>query len=218
MILDNVKLPKYSEIVNLTLGNGERRQGQVLEIHGKRAIVQVFEGTAGIDNTYTRCEFQGDVLKMGISEEMLGRSFDGSGRPLDQKDLPVLPEAYLDIMGQPINPCMREYPKEMIQTGISAIDVLTSIARGQKIPLFSAAGLPHNDIAAQICRQASLVKKNMKTGKSTIDESDENFAIVFGAMGINMETARCAAFVFVLGSVLGDVLCVWVLTRPGSLL
>lgn len=185
VILDNVKLPKFSEIVNITLGNGEKRSGQVLEIHGKMAVVQVFEGTAGIDNTYTRCEFQGDVLKMPISEEMLGRSFDGSGKPIDQKDLPILAEDYLDIMGQPINPCKRNYPREMIQTGISALDVQVSIARGQKIPLFSAAGLPHNEIAAQIVRQASLVQK-----KSTIDESEESFAIVFGAMGISMETAR----------------------------
>jgi len=115
----------------------------------------------------------------------LGRSFDGSGRPLDQKDLPILPEDYLDITGQPINPYSRKYPKQMIQTGISCIDVQCSIARGQKIPLFSAAGLPHDDIAAQICRQASLVAT-----KSTIDESDESFAIVFGAMGVNMSTAR----------------------------
>lgn len=185
VILDNVKIPKFAEIVNLTLGNGEKRQGQVLEINGKQAVVQVFEGTSGIDNTHTRCEFTGDVLKMPISEEMLGRTFNGSGKPMDQKDLPVLAEAYLDIMGQPINPFSRTYPKEMIQTGITALDVMNSIARGQKIPLFSAAGLPHNDIAAQICRQASLVQT-----KSTIDESDDNFCLVFAAMGINMETAR----------------------------
>lgn len=185
VILDRVKLPKYAEIVDITLGSGEKRQGQVLEIAGDKAIVQVFEGTSGIDNTYTRCEFKGDVLKMPISEEMLGRSFDGSGRPLDRKDLPILAEDYLDIMGQPINPCQRNYPREMIQTGISAIDTMTSIARGQKIPLFSAAGLPHNDIAAQICRQASLVAKS-----SVVDESEDSFAIVFAAMGINMETAR----------------------------
>jgi len=185
VILDNVKLPKYAEIVNLKLGNGEKRQGQVLEISGKQAVVQVFEGTAGIDNTYTRCEFTGDVLRMPISEEMLGRSFDGSGRPLDHKDLPVLAEDYLDIQGQPINPCKRTYPKQMIQTGISVLDVQCSIARGQKIPLFSAAGLPHNDIAAQIVRQASLVSHSSKQ-----DESEESFAIVFAAMGINIETAR----------------------------
>lgn len=185
VILDNVKLPKYAEIVNITLGNGEKRQGQVLEIQGSKAVVQIFEGTSGIDNTYTRCEFSGDVMKMPISEEMLGRTFDGSGRPQDQKDLQVLAEDYMDIMGQPINPFKRTYPQEMIQTGISAIDVQCSIARGQKIPLFSAAGLPHNDIAAQICRQASLVST-----KETVDESEESFAIVFAAMGINMGTAR----------------------------
>jgi V-type H+-transporting ATPase subunit B len=120
---------------------------------------------------------------MPISEEMLGRTFNGSGVPLDQGP-PVLAEDYLNINGQPINPCMRVYPEEMIQTGISAIDVMNSIARGQKIPLFSAAGLPHNEIGAQICRQASLVK-----GKDTLDKSGDNFAIVFAAMGVIKETA-----------------------------
>lgn len=121
---------------------------------------------------------------MPISTEMLGRQFNGSGQPIDHGP-PVLAEDFLDIQGQPINPFQREYPKEMIQTGISAIDVMNSIARGQKIPLFSAAGLPHNEIGAQICRQASLVKH-----KDVHDHSDENFAIVFGAMGVNKETAR----------------------------
>ena len=115
---------------------------------------------------------------------MLGRSFNGSGVPIDNGP-PVLAEKFLDIQGQPINPYQRDYPKQMIQTGISAIDVMNSIARGQKIPLFSAAGLPHNEIAAQICRQASLVKNADVT-----DFSDDNFAIVFSAMGVNMETAR----------------------------
>jgi V-type H+-transporting ATPase subunit B len=146
VIVENVKLPKFSEIVNIRLGNGEIRQGSVLETNGNKAIVQVFEGTSGIDNTFTRCEFMGDVLKMPISEEMLGRSFDGSGRPLDNKDLPILAEDRLDIQGQPINPFSRNYPSEMIQTGISCIDVQCTIARGQKIPLFSAAGLPHNEV------------------------------------------------------------------------
>ena len=121
---------------------------------------------------------------MPIAEEMLGRSFNGSGTPIDHGP-PVLPEKFLDINGQPINPFQRIYPQEMIQTGISAIDTMNSIARGQKIPLFSAAGLPHNEIGAQICRQASLVG-----GKDTADHSDDNFAIVFAAMGVNMETAR----------------------------
>lgn len=120
---------------------------------------------------------------MPISTEMLGRQFNGSGKPIDQGP-EVLAEDFLDIQGQPINPYQREYPKEMIETGISAIDVMNSIARGQKIPLFSAAGLPHNEISAQICRQASLVKH-----KDVLDESEENFAIVFAAMGVTKETS-----------------------------
>lgn len=160
------------------------RTGQVLEIHGKRAVVQVFEGTSGVDTMHTRCEFTGDVLRMPISEEMLGRQFNGSGKPIDHMPA-VLPEKFLDIQGEPINPVCRTYPKEMIQTGISAIDLMNSIARGQKIPLFSAAGLPHNEIGAQICRQAGLV-----AGKDTVDDHEDNFAIVFGAMGVNKHTAR----------------------------
>lgn len=183
VILDNVKFPKYAEIVNVRLGDGSLRKGQVLEIQGKKAVVQIFEGTQGIDNINTHVEFTGDVLKMPISIEMLGRSFNGSGVPIDGGP-PVLAEKFLDIQGQPINPYQRVYPQEMIETGISAIDVMNSIARGQKIPLFSAAGLPHNEIGAQICRQASLVNKG------TQDDSEDNFSIVFGAMGVNMETAR----------------------------
>eukprot|EP00466_Bigelowiella_natans_P011723 jgi/Bigna1/92742/estExt_fgenesh1_pm.C_620001 len=191
VVLENCKVPKFAEIVELQIHSHkgtETRHGQVLEINGNRAVVQVFEGTSGIDNTKTRCEFTGDVLRMAISEDMLGRSFDGSGRPLDKiksYTLPIMAEQYMDIAGMPINPTTRQYPKEMIQTGISAIDVMSSIARGQKIPLFSGAGLPHNEVAAQICRYASLVKTSDR-----IDESEENFAIVFGAMGVNQETAR----------------------------
>jgi V-type H+-transporting ATPase subunit B len=171
--------------VNLTLPNGDRRRGQVLEVSGKRAVVQVFEGTSGIDASHTAVEFTGETFKLPVSEDMLGRVFNGSGRPID-KGPKVLAEDFLDIQGQPINPFSRIYPEEMIQTGISAIDTMNSIARGQKIPIFSASGLPHNELAAQICRQAGLVKKS----KSVIDMSDENFAIVFAAMGVNMETAR----------------------------
>jgi len=184
VILDNVKFPKYAEIVNVRLGNGVERKGQVLEIKGKQAVVQIFEGTSDIDNMSTTCEFTGDVLRMPMSYEMLGRVFNGSGKPMDNGP-PVLAEKFLDIQGQPINPYQRVYPKEMIQTGISAIDTMTSIARGQKIPLFSAAGLPHNEIGAQICRQSSLVK-----GKDIHDHHKDNFAIVFAAMGVNLETAR----------------------------
>ncbi|EFC47722.1 vacuolar ATP synthase subunit B [Naegleria gruberi] len=177
VILDNVKFPKFAEIVHLTLGNGQKRRGQVLEIVGNKAVVQVFEGTSGVDAKNTTVEFTGDVLKMPVSEDMLGRIFNGSGKPIDNGP-PVLAEEFLDIQGQPINPFARLYPQEMIQTGISAIDTMCSIARGQKIPIFSGSGLPHNEIAAQICRQAGLVGKK------------ENFAIVFAAMGVNQETAR----------------------------
>ncbi|TRY60493.1 hypothetical protein DNTS_028919, partial [Danionella cerebrum] len=145
----------------------------------------VFEGTSGIDAKKTACEFTGDILRTPVSEDMLGRVFNGSGKPIDRGPS-VLAEDYLDIMGQPINPQCRIYPEEMIQTGISAIDGMNSIARGQKIPIFSAAGLPHNEIAAQICRQAGLVQKS----KDVLDYSSDNFAIVFAAMGVNMETAR----------------------------
>merc|ERR1719219_1344132 len=183
VILDNCKFPKYAEIVHITLGNGRKRSGQVLEIAGKKAVVQVFEGTTGIDNQKTVCKFSGEVLMMPVSAQMLGRVFNGSGKPTD--DGPdVLPEDFLDIQGQPINPAQRDYPEEMIETGISAIDLMMSIARGQKIPLFSGAGLPHNEIAAQVCRQAGLVKRKGHAG------SDDNFAICFGAMGVNLETAR----------------------------
>jgi V-type H+-transporting ATPase subunit B len=113
VILENVKKPRYAEIVKVTLGNGEVRSGQVLEVAGKKAVVQIFEGTSGIDNTHTTCKFSGDVLKMPISEEMLGRSFNGSGKQIDGAP-PVLAEDYLDIMGMSINPSSRDYPKAMI--------------------------------------------------------------------------------------------------------
>jgi len=189
VILDRVKFPKFAEIVNLTLPDGSQRAGQVLEVSGSKAVVQVFEGTSGIDAKKTTCEFTGDILRTPVSEDMLGRIFNGSGKPID-KGPTVMAEDFLDIQGQPINPYSRIYPEEMVQTGISAIDVMNSIARGQKIPIFSANGLPHNEIAAQICRQGSLVTQLGNTGKSVLDDHEDNFAIVFAAMGVNMETAR----------------------------
>ena len=144
-----MRSPKFAEIVNLTLADGSTRTGQVLEVQGSKAVVQVFEGTSGIDTLGTAVEFSGNILTTPVSDDMLGRIFNGSGKPID-KGPAVLPEDFLDINGQPINPQMRTYPEEMIQTGISTIDCMNSVARGQKIPLFSAAGLPHNDIAAQV--------------------------------------------------------------------
>lgn len=189
VIVEAVKKPRYAEIVNLKLGDGSSRRGQVLEVDGSRAVVQVFEGTSGIDNKGTTLEFTGEVLKTPVSRDMLGRVFNGSGKPIDGGP-PVLAETFLDINGSSINPAERTYPEEMIQTGISTIDVMNSIARGQKIPLFSAAGLPHNDIAAQICRQAGLVKHSEEGGGHNVEEGESEFCIVFAAMGVNMETAH----------------------------
>jgi V-type H+-transporting ATPase subunit B len=185
VILENVKFPTFGEIVNVTLADGRIRQGQILEINKSKAVVQVFEGTSDLDVKNCKVEFTGDTMKMPIAEDVMGRSFSGSGKPLRKDDPKVLAEDFLDINGAPMNPKARVYPKEMIQTGVSAIDTMNSVVRGQKLPLFSAAGLPHSEIAAQVCRQASLV-----AGKDTVDHAPENFSIVFGAMGVNMETAR----------------------------
>ncbi|KAK9398522.1 V-type proton ATPase subunit B kidney isoform [Crotalus adamanteus] len=186
VVLDNVKFAQYAEIVNFTLPNGTHRSGQVLEVAGSKAIVQVFEGTSGIDAHKTTCQFTGDILRTPVSEDMLGRVFNGSAKPIDKGPV-VMAEDFLDINGQPINPQGRIYPEEMIQTGLSPIDVMNSIARGQKIPIFSAAGLPHNEIAAQICRQAGLVKKS----KDAMDYHEDNFAIVFAAMGKETPLPGC---------------------------
>nr|XP_045008928.1 V-type proton ATPase subunit B, kidney isoform isoform X2 [Jaculus jaculus] len=151
VVLDQVKFAQYAEIVNFTLPDGTQRSGQVLEVAGTKAIVQVFEGTSGIDAQKTTCEFTGDILRTPVSEDMLGRVFNGSGKPIDRGPA-VMAEDFLDISGQPINPHDRIYPEEMIQTGISTIDVMNSIARGQKIPIFSAAGLPHNEVNMETAR------------------------------------------------------------------
>lgn len=186
VILDKVKNPTYAEIVNVTLPDGTQRKGQVLEVNGDKAVVQVFEGTTGIDAKKTRVEFTGDIFRLPVSQDMVGRIFNGSGLPID-KGPKVLAEDFLDIQGMPINPYTRTYPQEMIQTGLSSLDCMNSIARGQKIPIFSASGLPHNKIAAQICRQAGLVEL---PHSNVQDAHKDNFSIVFAAMGVNMETAR----------------------------
>ncbi|KAK3279290.1 hypothetical protein CYMTET_12815 [Cymbomonas tetramitiformis] len=186
VVLHNVKQAKFSEIVNVRLPDGSVRRGQVLEVDSQIAVVQVFEGTAGIDSRNTSVEFTGEVMTTPVSEDVLGRIFNGSGNPIDNGP-PILARKYLDIQGSSINPSERTYPEEMIQTGISTIDVMNSIARGQKIPIFSASGLAHNSIAAQICRQASLVKK--ETQDVSRGETEE-FCIVFAAMGVDLQTAE----------------------------
>ena len=176
MIVENVEDVAYAELVEVTTPNGEKRLGQVLEIRSDRAIIQLFEGTSGIDTKKTKVRFVGETMKLGVSEEMLGRVFDGVGKPID--GLPdVIPEKRLDINGNAINPCRRAHPAEFIQTGVSTIDMNNTLVRGQKLPIFSGSGLPHNQLAAQIARQAVVRGK------------DEKFAVVFAAMGITNEEA-----------------------------
>lgn len=176
VLVEEVEGVKYEELVELQLPNGERRRGKVLEVDGDKALVQLFEEATGVDVFQSRVTFLGKGIELGVSEDMLGRVFDGLGRPID-KGPDILPEKRVDINGNPINPYAREYPSEFIQTGISAIDGLNTCVRGQKLPIFSGFGLPHNRLAAQIARQAKVLGK------------EEVFAVVFSAMGITFEEA-----------------------------
>jgi V/A-type H+-transporting ATPase subunit B len=176
MLVEQVEGVKYDELVEITLGNGETRRGRVLEASGDRALIQLFEGSTGINLKTTKVRFLGKSIEIGVAPDILGRVFDGLGRPRD-KGAAIIPEKSLDINGAPINPYMRNYPSEFIQTGISAIDGLNTLVRGQKLPIFSASGLPHAQLAAQIARQAKVLGAGQK------------FAVVFGAMGITFEEA-----------------------------
>ncbi|MFT4343130.1 MAG: V-type ATP synthase subunit B [Candidatus Woesearchaeota archaeon] len=177
VVVEGVSNVAYGEIVTIRTANNEQRMGQVLEIGEGRAIVQVFQGTTGIDTRNTRVRFTAETMKINVSPDMLGRVFSGVGKPLDgQPD--VIQEARLDVNGNPLNPSSREYPSEFIQTGISAIDVMNTLVRGQKLPIFSGSGLPHNKLASQIAKQARVLGK------------DEQFAVVFAAMGITFEEAQ----------------------------
>ena len=158
------------------MNNGEKRQGQVIEIHEDIALIEVFEGTSGIMPKDSKVRFMGRPFTLDVSEDMIGRIFDGLGRPLDN-DTPIIPEKQLDINGEAINPIARDYPDEFIQTGISSIDQLNTLVRGQKLPIFSEVGLPHQELAAQIARQSKVLGK------------DERFAVVFAALGITFEDA-----------------------------
>jgi len=177
MIVEGVKDVAYNEVVKIRTADGEERTGQVLEAFLDKAIVQVFEGTKGLDTDKTSARFIGETMKLGVSKDILGRIFDGTGNPIDDAP-PIIPEERRDINGNPINPYSREYPREFIQTGISTIDGLNTLVRGQKLPIFSGAGLPHNEMAAQIARQAKVLGK------------EEKFAVVFCAMGITAEEAN----------------------------
>ncbi|MDN6728878.1 MAG: V-type ATP synthase subunit B [Alkalibacterium sp.] len=177
MTVEGVEGVKFDELVDIELQTGERRRGQVLEINGDKAVVQLFEGSTGINLEDTKVRFLGKPLSLDVSEDMIGRTFDGMGRVNDGGP-DLIPEKSLDINGQAINPIAREYPDEFIQTGISTIDHLNTLVRGQKLPVFSGSGLPHKELAAQIARQASVKNK------------DEKFAVVFAAIGITFEEAE----------------------------
>lgn len=176
LVVKSVSDAAYNELVKVETGTGEVRTGVVLETSEGYAVVQVFEGTSGLDVDKTAVTFLGETLKVPVSTEMLGRIFDGKGQPIDGGP-PIIPEDELDVYGAPINPSAREYPREFIQTGISVIDGMNTLSRGQKLPIFTEAGLPHNILAAQIARQA------------TIPGKEEDFAIVFAAIGITAEEA-----------------------------
>lgn len=177
MLVSGVEGVKYDELVEISGQDGSVRRGKVLEVNGDNALVQLFEGSQGIQMSTSKARFLGRSLELGVSEDMLGRVFNGLGNPKDG-GAAIIPEKRIDINGQPINPAARDYPDEFIQTGVSAIDGLNTLVRGQKLPVFSASGLPHAKLAAQIARQAKVLGK------------DSKFAVVFAAIGITYEEAE----------------------------
>lgn len=176
MLVRNVEGVTYNELGEIELANGEIRRCKVLEVDGNTALVQLFENAVGINLSNSKVRFLGRSLELPVAEDMLGRVFDGLGKPIDGGPA-IIPEKRLDINGLPINPTARDYPNEFIQTGVSAIDGLNTLVRGQKLPIFSASGLPHADLAAQIARQAKVIGTESK------------FAVVFAAVGITFEEA-----------------------------
>ncbi len=174
MLIKGVDNVAYNELGEIELKNGEKRRCRILEINGTDVLVQLFESSAGINLSESKVRFLGRQMELGVSEDMLGRVFDGLGRPIDG-GASIIPEKRLDVNGSPMNPAARKYPQEFIQTGVSAIDGLNTLVRGQKLPIFSASGLPHAELAAQIAKQAK------------VRGTDENFAVVFAAMGITFE-------------------------------
>ena len=177
MLVEGIDGAKYNELVEIVEASGEKRKGKVLEIDSDRALVQLFESNRGLKISSSKARFLGRGLELGVSSGLLGRSFDGMGNPIDGGER-ILAEKRMDVNGRPLNPYARAYPNEFIQTGISAIDGLNTLVRGQKLPVFSASGLPHSSLAAQIARQASV-----------LNSGDSNFAVVFAAVGITHEEA-----------------------------
>ena len=178
IVIDGVSDVSYEEIVSIKLDDGTLRQGRVVQIEGERIVVQVFEGTKSLSLTNTKTRLKGHPMEMPLSPEILGRVFNGAGKPIDGLG-EIFPEKKLNINGTPINPVSRLYPKNYINTGISTIDTLATLIRGQKLPIFSGSGMKHNELAVQIARQAKISS-----------EEDENFAIVFAAMGVKNDVAE----------------------------
>ncbi|MBR6005884.1 MAG: V-type ATP synthase subunit B [Clostridia bacterium] len=177
MLVREVEGVSYNELGEIELANGETRRCRVLELNGTDALVQLFEASTGINLEDSKVRFSGRQMELGLSLDMLGRVFDGLGRPIDGGP-EIIPEKRADVNGVPMNPAARSYPQEFIQTGVSAIDGLNTLVRGQKLPIFSASGLPHAQLAAQIAKQAKVLGAN------------EQFAVVFGAMGITFEESN----------------------------
>lgn len=177
MVVTNVEGVTYDELAEIELPSGARRRCRVLEVDGDKAVVQLFESSMGINLAESKVRFLGHSLQLGVSEDMLGRVFDGMGNPIDGGP-EILADAYMDINGLPMNPAARDYPSEFIQTGISTIDGLNTLVRGQKLPIFSGSGLPHAPLAAQIARQAKVLS------------AETSFAVVFAAVGITFEESE----------------------------
>lgn len=176
--LEGVEGASFEEVVDIKLETGEMRSGKIVQIEGDKVIIQVFEGTNGVSLSNTKTRLKGKPLELALSSEILGRIFDGIGRPIDGLDK-IYPEKFLNVNGVPINPVSREYPQNYINTGISSIDVLATLIRGQKLPIFSGSGMKHNELAAQIVRQAKLSKSSSK-----------KFAVVFAAIGVKNDIAN----------------------------
>ena len=177
VVLEGVKNASYEEIVEFTVDGNEKKLGRIVAVYEDKAVIQVFEGTSSMSLTNTHTRLTGHPMEIGLSEEILGRTFDGIGKPIDRMG-PIDAEVRRNVNGLPLNPVTRKYPRNYIHTGISAIDGLTTLIRGQKLPIFSGNGLPHDQLAAQIVQQASL------------GDSDEKFAIVFDAMGVKYDVAE----------------------------
>ena len=177
VVLEGVKNASYEEIVEFTVDGNEKKLGRIVAVYEDKAVIQVFEGTSSMSLTNTHTRLTGHPMEIGLSEEILGRTFDGIGKPIDRMG-PIDAEVRRNVNGLPLNPVTRKYPRNYLHTGISAIDGLTTLIRGQKLPIFSGNGLPHDQLAAQIVQQASL------------GDSDEKFAIVFAAMGVKYDVAE----------------------------